>query len=455
MPEKKERGIYGQILAVGMPLVVSMSSTTVMEFTDRLFLGWYSLDAIAAATPAAFLALLCVTVFFGTGGYVSVFVAQYVGSKQPEKVGAVLWQGLYLTGIATLFTSCFSFFLPEIFAFVGHSISVQHLEVVYCRVLCLGAGMQVAGIVLSAFFSGQGKTRMVMAANITGMTLNIPLNYALINGLGPFPELGIVGAGLATVAGWTAIAVILAARTFTKKNETCFCVRSAYAFSKDLFGRLLYYGAPGGGIFFLELFSFTAFILAVGKIGTVELAASNIALTINSIAFLPLVGFSTAASVLTGQAIGGKKVETVPDILRCTLSLTTGYLMFLGLLFLFWPEIFISIFQLGQPLDADFEQVTRLSKVMLRFVVFYLFFDGLTYSVYGVLKGAGDTWFVMASQVVCAGLAMLLPLWIGLHLGLGVYFLWACVCFYIISLGLSALYRYRQGKWRFLRVVET
>ncbi len=451
MPEKK---MCGQILNVGMPLVVSMSSTTVMEFTDRLFLGWYSLDAIAAATPAAMLALLFVTVFFGTGGYVSVFVAQYIGSKQPEKVGAILWQGLYLAGSAAVCTCCISFVLPEIFSLVGHSTAVQRLEVAYCRVLCLGAGMQVAGVVLSAFFSGQGRTRVVMVANITGMIINIPLNYALINGLWLLPELGVVGAGLATVTGWIVIAVILAGQVFTKKNETSFCVRSATAFSKDLFGRLLYYGAPGGGIFFLEMFSFTAFVFAVGKIGTVELAASNIALTINSIAFLPLVGFSIAASVLTGQAIGGKKTDIVPDILRCTLYLVTGYLTFLGLLFLFCPEIFLSIFQLGQSVDNGFEQVARLARVMLRFVVFYLFFDGLTYAVYGVLKGAGDTWFVMASQVVCAVLAMLLPLWTGLHLGLGVYFLWACVCFYIISLGLSALYRYRQGKWRFLHVVE-
>jgi len=87
-----------------MPLVVSLGATTVMEFTDRLFLARYSLDAIAAALPAGIMALLAMTIFLGTTSYVSVFVAQYTGQGRPEMVGRAVWQGIYvaLLGAAVL-----------------------------------------------------------------------------------------------------------------------------------------------------------------------------------------------------------------------------------------------------------------------------------------------------------------------------------------------------------------
>lgn len=441
----QKKSMYSRILAVGLPLVVSMSSSTIMEFTDRLFLSWYSLEALAAATPAAGLAFLCVAVFFGTGSYVSVFVAQYIGSNQREKIGLVLWQAIYLVIGAAFFIAFLTLWLPEFFALVGHGPELQQMEVSYCRILCWGAGVQLGGVVLSAFFSGQGRTRVVMVANLIGMLTNIPLNYALINGFWIFPELGIVGAGLATVTSWGVIMLLLAGQAFSAKNECAFCTRSARWFSRKLFVRLMYYGIPGGIIFFMEIFSFNAFIFVIGKLGTVVLAASNITLSINSIAFLPLVGMSIAASVLTGQAVGSDKKEQLPEIFSCTLKLMIIYLSGVAIIFLFFPEIFISIFGMEQ--QGNFEQVALLVKNMLRFVVFYLFFDGLNCSVYGILKGTGDTWFIMVSQIVCAFAAMVIPLWIGLHFALGVYYFWGCVCFYIFVLSMTALIRYLRGKW--------
>ena len=84
-----DRSIYRRILQVSIPLVASLGATTVMEFTDRLFLSHYSLDAIAAATPAGIMALLPLAIFIGTAGYVSVFVAQYVANWWDASSGRV------------------------------------------------------------------------------------------------------------------------------------------------------------------------------------------------------------------------------------------------------------------------------------------------------------------------------------------------------------------------------
>jgi Na+-driven multidrug efflux pump len=85
-PAKSNRSSYRDVLRVSMPLVISMTTTVVMTFTDRVFLAHYSLDAIAAALPAGIAAFLFFTFFADTAGYTNVIIAQYVGAGALERV---------------------------------------------------------------------------------------------------------------------------------------------------------------------------------------------------------------------------------------------------------------------------------------------------------------------------------------------------------------------------------
>ena len=88
---------HREVLKICLPLVISLSATTVMEFTDRVFLANYSIDAISAALPASITSYLFLAFFGGVGGYAGVFIAQYTGRGKPQKIGSVLWQGIYFT----------------------------------------------------------------------------------------------------------------------------------------------------------------------------------------------------------------------------------------------------------------------------------------------------------------------------------------------------------------------
>jgi MATE family multidrug resistance protein len=193
---------YRRVLQVSLPLVISMSSTMIMEFTDRVFLANYSLDAIAAALPAGIAAFLFISIFLGTAQYLNVFVAQYVGSGRSERVGAALWQGIYFALFSAAVMIGLSFLSEPLFVLGGHPVEVQVLEAVYFKVLCLGSGILIFGTALSCFYSGRGQTRLVMVITLIGTVFNIPLDYALINGVWIFPEWGILGAGIATVMSW-------------------------------------------------------------------------------------------------------------------------------------------------------------------------------------------------------------------------------------------------------------
>lgn len=445
--------IYRQILKVSMPLVASLGATTVMEFTDRLFLARYSLDAIAAATPAGIMALLAMTIFLGTTSYVSVFVAQYTGQGRPEMVGRAVWQGIYVALLGALTLAALALFSDPIFALAGHSPEIRELETIYFRVLCLGAGIHLAGGALAGFFSGLGRTRVVMLANVAGMIVNIPLDYCLINGVGPFPELGIFGAGLATVLAWAVITAMLWLAMLRREHRR-FGLGLDRRLRFELWLRLIRYGLPSGMEFFLDILAFTVFIFVVGRLGTLELAATNIALNVNALAFMPLVGFAMGTSVLVGQAMGAGRPDDVPLVVRASLMLTFAYLAGMSAVFLLAPEAVLGLFQPRDMDPAAFAAVVGMGRSLLMIVVVYLFFDGVSFIVYGALKGAGDTFFVMTSRFALVALVMVAPILAGARLGFGLYYFWAVSCTFLIALSLVGWWRFRQGKWRGMLVVE-
>ncbi|MBW2409719.1 MAG: MATE family efflux transporter, partial [Deltaproteobacteria bacterium] len=273
-------GGYRQVLAIAIPLILSTASWSIQHFVDRMFLTWYAPEAIAAAMPAGMVYFSVVSIFMGTAGYASTFVAQYYGAEQFHRIGPALWQGVWISMLAGVVLICMIPFAEDIFQWVGHDEAVQRSEVAYFRIICLGGGPYIASYALSGFYSGRGKTWPVMWVNILATAVNLILDYALIFGHWGFPEMGIAGAGIATViAGIFSFFVFLgliAAKGHNRQYRTF----SGWRPEKELFNRLLKYGVPSGVQFFLEMASFTTFILLVGRLGTTSLAASNIAFNI-------------------------------------------------------------------------------------------------------------------------------------------------------------------------------
>ena len=106
-----------------------------MEFTDRVFLANYSIEAISAALPAGITSYLFIAFFGGVGGYVGVFIAQYTGRGDKERIGLVLWQGIFFTLFSGLILVAIGAFATgPIFALAGHAPEVRHQEEIYFSV---------------------------------------------------------------------------------------------------------------------------------------------------------------------------------------------------------------------------------------------------------------------------------------------------------------------------------
>ena len=297
-------GGYRDFLIIATPLILSTASWSVQHFVDRVFLTWYSTEALAAALPAGIASFTVISLFMGTAQYANTFVAQYIGARRPERVGPAVWQSVYLAIASGFLALIPAYFSTELFDLIGHTPAIRHQETIYFRILCYGTGLQVLATATSCFFSGRGETWILLAVNVVAIATNIVLDYALIFGHWGLPEMGMEGAAWATNIGLLVSALCFTGLFLSKRYRAEFATLRGWKFDPMLMRRLLRYGGPNGVNFMLDIMAFTFFLLIVGRLGPIPLAATNLAFNINSLAFMPLIGCGIAVSTMVGQCLG-------------------------------------------------------------------------------------------------------------------------------------------------------
>ncbi|MDA0711291.1 MAG: MATE family efflux transporter [bacterium] len=446
-------GGYREVLKIAGPMILSMGSWSLMHFIDRVFLTWFSADALAATLPAGLLSFAFGSFFIGTAGYVNTFVAQYYGAGRFDQIGRAVWQGIYFSVAAGVLMLALVPCAHWIFEKAGHAESIRLLEVTYFQILTAGIGATFVMSAASTFFSGRGDTMTVLWVNVAVVALNMGLDYAWIFGFWGFPKAGVAGAGYATVLAQTLGAVLflflMFQRAFRQKYRT-----DAWRFDPKLFARLWKFGAPNGLQFMVEVFSFTLFVLLVGRIGAIELAATNLAFNINSLAFIPLLGVSVAVSTLVGQYLGDDNPGPAERSTYSALTLTFLFMAFMAFCFGFLPEVFMIPFELGAD-GETFVPVRDMAIVLLRFVAVYCIADACYLIFSAAVKGAGDTRFVMWVTGTASVAFLMIPTYLVVVVfKLGLYAAWGIMTLYIALMGLVFFLRFRQGKWKSMRVIE-
>ena len=444
---------YREVLVLAIPLILSTGAWTIQHFVDRMFLTWYSPEAIAAAMPAGILNFTVMCFFIGTAGYVSSFVAQYYGAKRYEQIGPSIWQGIYLSLFGGIGFLCLIPLAEPFFRYVGHDSTVQANEVIYFEILCFGALPVIASSAMSSFFSGRGKTWPVMWVNVLATAVNLILDYAMIFGHWGFAERGIQGAAIATVLSQYFAIAVFGVLLFQKKFDTRYHTLRGWRFNKALFGRLLRFGTPNGVQFFIDIMGFTAFIMFIGRLGTTNLAASNIAFNLNTLAFMPMIGFAIAVTVMVGQHLGNDRPDLAERSVYSSFHITAIYMGSIAAAFVLIPDILLLPYAAADP--AEFEAIKAIVVPLLRFVALYSLFDTFTLIFASAVKGAGDTRYAMFLMLTVSSCVLIIPSYVALvHLNAGLYTGWTIASLYIITLSLMFLFRFLGGKWKSMRVIE-
>jgi MATE family multidrug resistance protein len=445
-------GSVRELLALAWPLILSSSFWTLQIVLDRVLLGQSGSQALAAAMASAVMFWTMLTLFQYTANYATTFVAQYTGAGRPGQVGPVVWQALHFSLAAGAGFVALAPFAGALVALGGHPPELQALETSYLRCLCLSAPPTLVTAAVSSFFAGRGDSRTVLLINSVGLAVNGLSAYLLIFGHWGLPAWGIAGAGTATILGSTS-SMLLSLALFLRRRHRAECRTAAgWRFDRDLFRRLLRYGFPNGLFTMLDALAFTVFLQVLGRLGEVELAASSVAFTLNLVCILPILGIGQAVEVLVGQRLGADRPAAAEKATWTGMRMALAFTGAVAVAYVFIPGVLAEPFR-SEADPAAWAAISLRVPVLLRFVSLYALFDSANVILSFALRGAGDTRFVTRVALALPWPLMVLPTLAALHYGWGLYWAWTFASVYIVSLALTFLVRFRQGKWRDMRII--
>lgn len=449
------RAKWAGILALAWPLIISNSFWNLQLTIDRIFLGQYSTEALAASMAVMGVFWTPMALLQQTAAYVTTFVAQYYGAKKNEMIGPSVWQSLYLSFFGGLLFLLLIFISDPLFHWIGHDESVMKLESTYFKTLCYSALPTAIVAAVSGFYTGLGNTKIIMLLNFLGFAGNAVFDYLLIFGNFGFPELGIAGAGYATAIGTWVAALCGLWLIFKERANEAYCLKTGYRLNKELLFRFLRFGVPSGLQWALEGLAFTVFLILIGRMqnGSAGLAASGIAITVMMLAVLPALGVAQAIMVLVGQHLGEKQPHLAEEKTWSGLQVAAMYIAGVALTFLTIPQFYISWFHNSENM-AMWEQVQTIAKVLLMFVGLFTIFDSMNLVFSFALKGAGDTRFVTLVALTLPWPIMILPTWFFKDGSTGVYWAWVFASIYIIIQSYVFLKRFKGGAWKSMSVIQ-
>jgi MATE family multidrug resistance protein len=450
----RRRVDYRAIVVLALPLVLNASTQAALSLIDTWFIGRISTDATAAMGASYFLVLVFILLFGGVGMAVQTLVAQAYGSGRKVRAGRAVWTGCWAS-LATLpaFVAL-ALAAPWLFAPFGLAPAIEELAADYWLPRMLGGPLAVAMWAVTGFFNGIGRTGVTLWINVFVALANAALNELFMFQLG----WGMAGAAWATTVA-VALGLVAAIAVFLcKAVHREYASRTTWPFRAAALRRLLTLGLPMGLSVTMDLAALSMFQLMQVRLGAVDGAASQLAMMLTSICYMPAVGIGVAGTTLVGQSIGAGDRDWARKVGNATIRLSVGYMGVFGvLLAAAAPWLLPAFVAAGDPHAAE---VVRLGATLLWLAAIYQAFDGLNIGSSFCLRGAGDV-RVPAIVVLVLAWGLFMPLahmltfapgegWVpGLpQAGWGAAGGWIAAVVYCCALGVSLFLRWRSGAWR-------
>lgn len=442
MPEHIPR-----LLKLAGPLILSTSSIMAMQIIDTFVLSRHSSAALAAIGPSSLAVVLFQGFLFGTAAYAGTFVAHSHGRGDARGVRQSAWLGIHASLLFGITALAAAWPLGQLFLLFGHEPQVARCEQIYFRICMAGSFFPVLGGAFTGWLSGIGRPRPITRVTLVSFAVNAVLTWGLVQGKWGLPRMGIAGAATGTVIAGLIAALwytLLFARSGGLGDPAARCIKWTE------FRYFLSRAMPMGLRISAELVAWTLFLVVVGRLGMVELAASSIAVRINGIAFFPAIGLSQAAGVLVGQARGAGRDNEVPAIAHQSLTVCSIWMLAMALLFITVPEQLVSVFAGTGP---EREGIIAAGVLILKFVALYCLLDGVNIMMGWVLAAAGETRWVARAYLLSSAV-FLAVLWLIDWCIPGLVAEWVLATIFIFSTAVLWLHRFESGAWKTARVLQ-
>lgn len=396
---------------LALPLALGQLAAMLMSVVDSLLAGRHGLRTLAAVTVGSSIwtvaLLLCVGVLMA----IPPSVAQLNGAGRRDEIAPLWRQSLWIALMMGLALTVAVWWSPWLLEAIGIVEEVRPQATAFLRTIAFGAPAMSLYFSFRYLSEGLAWTPPTMVFGIAGLVLLAPLGYGLMFGMGPIPELGAAGLGIATaIVLWLqAIGFAIYLATSSRFDDLGLFSRWDAPDWKQI-GALLALGLPMGVSIFMEGSLFVATALLIGRLGAVDVAAHQIALNVASVCFMLPLGIAMATTVRVGHAAGTGDRSAVRWAAGAGFALG-GVTQVAAALLLIFGGAWISSLYTSDP------AVVALAILLMRYAAVFQLPDGVQVLASGALRGLKDTRVPMLITIFAYwGIGLPLGAWFGLHL---------------------------------------
>lgn len=436
-----------KVWKLAYPIILANLSLTLLNVVDTAMLGRLSPAALAAAGIGGVVYLTVVATLGALSLGTQVLTARRHGEKEMARCGQALDNSLALAlilgGVFTFLSPWLAHFLPP---YLESGTTMGRLLGTYIQYRFYGVIFVLLNLAFGGFFNGIGRTKVRMNAAIIIAASNILLNYLLIFGKLGFPQLGVQGAALASTLA-TALATIYYLAISLRQRY-----RSKYGYLRPVnialsqMGKIGRLSLPLMIRMLVGMGGFLVFFRIIGRIGTLELAASNILRSLNSISYMVGAALGAAATTLVGQNMGAERYGRAEASGWEAVKLGMMAMGALGVLFILVPMPIMRIY-------TDDLEVIHVGVTILRILGVAQIFNAIGTVLSPALIGAGDMHFILGVEIGNTCFLYLPLAWfLGVHSGFGITGAWSAEVIYVLLYALMMAIRFRGGRWKEIRI---
>lgn len=382
---------YNIILAT--PVILGLLGHTVVGLVDNIMVGQLGTSELAAVSLGNSFMFIAMSIGIGFSTVITPLVAEADSEGNFESGKSSFKHGLLLCTVLGVFLFLAVFLAKPIMYVMNQPPEVVDLAMPYLNLVAISLVPLIIFQAFKQFSEGLSMTKYPMYATIAANVVNIVLNYLFIFGKFGFPELGVVGAAVGTLASRLIMVVYLWYMLSKHPKSRPYVLHIKwFKYSRKMIKRIINLGFPAAMQMFFEVAVFTAAIWLSGIIGTNPQAANQIALSLSSMTFMTAMGFSVAAMIRVGNQKGLKRFRELRRIAFSIFMITTLMAICFAVIFVIFhkelPKIYLDFDNTSEMMDNL--EVTSLAAKLLIIAAIFQISDGIQVVVLGALRGMQD-----------------------------------------------------------------
>jgi putative MATE family efflux protein len=430
------------LLMLAVPMILEMFMESIFAMVDVYWVAHLGAHAVATVGLTESMMMIVYSLAMGISIGAMALVARRIGEKDADAAASTAVQGIWLGLLmALLIGVAGAVFAPQLLALMGADAEVVRTGSNFTRVMLGGNATVFLLFLINSVFRGAGDAAQAMRVLWLGNALNIVLGPLFIFGIGPFPELGVTGAAVATTLG-RGIAVIYQLSILRKGAGKLSVSRAHVRVVPKLMASVVKLSLSATGQMLISMTSYIAVMRILSTFGSAPLAGYTIGFRIFMFAILPAFGLANAAATLVGQNLGAQRPERAETSVWRASNISAGFLCTIGVGFLVGAPALVSCF-------TQEPEVARHAVSYLRIVSL-----GFPFYAYGMVvsqsfNGAGDTRTPTVINLLVFW-ALQIPLAWGLshYTSFGPESVFATLAFSFSVFAVVSVLAFRRGNWK-------